>query len=107
MQAELLRVLENGCFRRVGSLKDVSFDARVIAASNLDLKGESTAGRFRLDLYYRLAVIQIDMPPLSERGDDVLLLAQHFIIRGFLALGRIDGRFGYEETERREDARNH
>jgi DNA-binding NtrC family response regulator len=82
LQAKLLRVLEDGCFRRVGGLKDVPFDARVIAASNLDLKGESTAGRFRLDLYYRLAVIQIDMPPLSERGDDVLLLAQHFITRG-------------------------
>jgi DNA-binding NtrC family response regulator len=78
LQAKLLRVLEDGCFRRVGGLKDVTFSARVIAASNRDLKRESNAGRFRLDLYYRLAVIQIDIPPLSERGDDVLLLAQHF-----------------------------
>src|SRR6267142_2891419 len=79
LQAKLLRVLEDGAFRRVGGLKDVNFTARVIAASNRDLKSESDAGRFRLDLYYRLAVIQIDMPALSERGDDVLLLADHFI----------------------------
>ena len=52
---------------------------RVIAASNRDLKTESEAGRFRLDLYYRLSVIQIDMPPLRERGDDVILLAQHYV----------------------------
>jgi two-component system, NtrC family, response regulator AtoC len=79
LQAKLLRVLEDGSFRRVGGVKDVPFNARVIAASNRDLKNESEVGRFRLDLYYRLAVIQIDMPRLSERGDDVLLLAQHFI----------------------------
>ena len=52
---------------------------RVIAASNRDLKSESEAGRFRLDLYYRLSVIQIDMPPLRERGDDVILLANHYV----------------------------
>ena len=52
---------------------------RVIAASNRDLKGESEVGRFRLDLYYRLSVIQIDIPPLRERDDDVTLLAQHYI----------------------------
>ena len=52
---------------------------RVLAASNRDLKSESEAGRFRLDLYYRLSIIQIDIPPLRERGDDVLLLSQHYI----------------------------
>ena len=52
---------------------------RVIAASNRDLKSESEAGKFRLDLYYRLSVIQIDLPPLRERGDDVLLLTDHYI----------------------------
>jgi two-component system response regulator AtoC len=82
LQAKLLRVLEEGSFRRVGGLKDVPFNARVIAASNRDLKRESAARRFRLDLYYRLAVIQLDIPRLSERGDDVLLLAQHFIDLG-------------------------
>src|ERR1051325_8855845 len=79
LQAKLLRVLEEGAFRRVGGLKDIPLDVRVLAASNRDLKAESEAGRFRLDLYYRLSVIQIDIPPLRERGDDVLLLAQHYI----------------------------
>ncbi len=79
LQAKLLRVLEEGKFRRVGGLKDLPLDVRVIAASNRDLKSESEAGRFRLDLYYRLSVIQIDLPPLNERGDDVLLLANYYI----------------------------
>jgi transcriptional regulator with PAS, ATPase and Fis domain len=79
LQAKLLRILEEGAFRRVCGLKDIPLDVRVLAASNRDLKTESEAGRFRLDLYYRLSVIQIDIPPLRERGDDVLLLAQHYI----------------------------
>ena len=79
LQAKLLRVLEEGAFRRVGGLKDLPLDVRVIAASNRDLKTESEAGRFRLDLYYRLSVIQIDLPPLRERGDDLLLLTGHYI----------------------------
>ena len=61
------------------ALKDIPLDVRVLAASNRDLKTESEAGRFRLDLYYRLSIIQIDIPPLRERGDDVLLLSQHYI----------------------------
>jgi DNA-binding NtrC family response regulator len=79
LQAKLLRVLEEGAFRRVGGLKDIPLDVRVLAASNRDLKTESEAGRFRLDLYYRLSIIQIDIPALRERGDDVLLLSQHYI----------------------------
>ncbi len=79
LQAKLLRVLEEGSFRRVGGLKDHPLDVRVIAASNRDLKSESESNRFRLDLYYRLSVIQIDLPPLRERGDDVLGLANHYI----------------------------
>ena len=79
LQAKLLRVLEEGAFRRVGGLKDIPLDVRVLAASNRDLKTESEAGRFRLDLYYRLSIIQIDIPPLRERGDDVLLLSQYYI----------------------------
>lgn len=79
LQAKLLRVLEEGKFRRVGGLKDLPLNVRVIAASNRDLKSESEYARFRLDLYYRLSVIQIDLPPLSERGDDVLLLANYYI----------------------------
>jgi DNA-binding NtrC family response regulator len=79
LQAKMLRVLEEGSFRRVGGLKDLPLDVRVVAASNRDLKAESDTGRFRLDLYYRLSVIQIDLPPLRERGDDALLLAKYYI----------------------------
>src|SRR5499426_3911884 len=79
LQAKLLRVLEEGAFRRVGGLKDIPLDVRVLAASNRDLKAESEAGRFRLDLYYRLSIIQIDLPPLRERGDDALLLTGYYI----------------------------
>jgi DNA-binding NtrC family response regulator len=79
LQAKLLRVLEEGAFRRVGGLKDIPLDVRIVAASNRDLRAESEAGRFRLDLYYRLSVIQIDIPPLRERGDDMLTLAAHYI----------------------------
>ena len=79
LQAKLLRVLEEGAFRRVGGLKDLPLDLRVIAASNRDLKTQSETARFRLDLYYRLSVIQIDLPSLRERGDDVLILTDRFI----------------------------
>ncbi len=79
LQAKLLRVLEEGAFRRVGGLKDLPLDVRVIAASNRDLKTEGEAGRFRSDLFYRLSVIQIDIPPLRERGDDIRVLAEHYM----------------------------
>ncbi|HSL55893.1 MAG TPA: sigma-54 dependent transcriptional regulator [Pyrinomonadaceae bacterium] len=96
LQAKLLRVLEEGAFRRVGGLKDIPLDVRVLAASNRDLKAESEAGRFRLDLYYRLSIIQIDIPPLRERGDDVLLLSQHYIdtIGARLKRNRVTGLSG-------------
>ncbi len=79
LQAKLLRVLEEGTFRRVGGLKDLPLDVRMIAASNRDLKQLSAEGGFRLDLYFRLSIIQIDIPPLRDRGDDVLLLAKYYI----------------------------
>jgi two-component system, NtrC family, response regulator AtoC len=79
LQAKLLRVLEEGSFRRVGGLKDLPLDVRVIAASNRDLKAEGEAGRFRVDLFYRLSVIQIDIPPLRDRGDDIRVLAEHYM----------------------------
>ena len=81
LQAKLLRVIEEGTFRRVGGLKDIPLDVRIVAASNKDLKRTGENGEFRLDLYFRLSVIQIDIPPLRARGDDVLLLAQHYIDR--------------------------
>lgn len=79
LQAKLLRVLEEGSFRRVGGLRDLPLNVRVIAASNRDLKTEGEAGRFRSDLYYRLSVIQIDIPPLRARGDDIRVLAEHYL----------------------------
>jgi DNA-binding NtrC family response regulator len=79
LQAKLLRVLEEGAFRRVGGLRDIPLDVRVIAASNRNLQSESEVGKFRLDLYYRLSVIQIEIPALRERGDDVLILAEYYI----------------------------
>jgi DNA-binding NtrC family response regulator len=79
LQAKLLRVLEEGAFRRVGGLKDIKLDARIIAASNRNLKQESENGNFRLDLYFRLSVIQVDIPPLRDRSDDVLLLANYYV----------------------------
>ena len=79
LQAKLLRVLEENTFRRVGGLKDLPLDVRVVAASNRDLKREAEAQKFRLDLYFRLSVIRVDIPPLRERGEDVLLLANHYI----------------------------
>ena len=84
LQAKLLRVLEDGAFRRVGGLKDLPLNVRIIAASNKDLKKTSDEGGFRLDLYFRLSIIQVDIPPLRERDDDVLLLADHFVQRANL-----------------------
>jgi len=79
LQAKLLRVLEENTFRRVGGLKDLPLDVRVVAASNRDLKAEAEENRFRLDLYFRLSVIRVDIPPLRERGEDVIILANHYI----------------------------
>src|SRR5213075_2742207 len=81
LQAKLLRVLEESTFRRVGGLKDIPLDARIVAASNRDLKKESEAGNFRLDLFFRLAIIQLDIPPLRDRGDDILLLTEYYIAK--------------------------
>jgi DNA-binding NtrC family response regulator len=79
LQAKLLRVLEEGTFRRVGGLKDLPLDVRILAASNQDLKKAGEQGSFRLDLYFRLSVIQVDIPPLRERERDVISLAAHYI----------------------------
>jgi two-component system response regulator AtoC len=81
MQPKLLRVLQERCVRPVGGDEDQPFDARVIAATNRDLEAEVKQGRFREDLYYRLNVVRIEVPPLRARGNDVLLIAQYFLTR--------------------------
>jgi transcriptional regulator with PAS, ATPase and Fis domain len=78
-QAKLLRFLEERAFRRLGGVTDIKVDVRVIAATNQDLEKTVREGRFREDLYYRLNVLRIEMPPLRDRGRDVVLLAEHYI----------------------------
>ncbi len=78
-QAKLLRVIENKSFKRVGGIKDIVVDVRIIAATNKDLKEASGEGTFREDLFYRLKVFPIYLPPLRERKNDIPLLAQYFI----------------------------
>ena len=79
LQAKLLRVLENGKFRRIGGTTDIKVDVRVISATNKDLKAEIAAGRFREDLYYRLNVVPVNIPPLRDRKEDLPLLVEHFL----------------------------
>jgi len=79
LQAKMLRVLEERTFRRLGGLRDIRVDLRVMAASNRMLGDAVNQGKFRLDLYHRLNVIQILLPPLRERRDDIVPLAKHFV----------------------------
>ena len=79
VQAKLLRALQEGRIRPVGADREVSVVCRVIASTNRDLVAEAKAGRFRMDLYYRVAVIRLAMPPLRERAGDILVLAHHFV----------------------------
>ncbi|MBK9070626.1 MAG: sigma-54-dependent Fis family transcriptional regulator [Myxococcales bacterium] len=87
MQVKLLRVLQERVVRPVGSDVDVPFVARVVCATNRDLETDVVEGRFREDLYYRVNVVQVEVPPLRERAGDVLMLAQHI-------LNKIAGRTG-------------
>ncbi len=79
MQVKLLRVIQEGTFKRVGSTEDVTVEVRVISATNKNLDVEVKAGKFREDLFYRLNVIQIHCPPLRERREDIPMLANHFL----------------------------
>ncbi len=87
-QAKLLRVLQDKQIQPLGSSKVVNVNVRVIAATNRDLEQDITAGRFRSDLYYRLNVFPIYLPPLRERGSDIIMLADHFVLKYMKELGK-------------------
>ena len=80
-QAKLLRVIQEREFMRLGGVENIKVDVRIIAATNVDLRRMMEEGRFREDLYYRLHVITVALPPLRERKDDIPLLAQHFLVK--------------------------
>lgn len=88
LQAKLLRVLQDGCFLRIGGNEVIKTDVRIIAATNKDLESLMRQGRFREDLYWRLNVVNIKVPPLRERGDDIDELIQYFIQKFNKELGR-------------------
>jgi transcriptional regulator with GAF, ATPase, and Fis domain len=95
LQGKLLRAIEERTVRRVGGIRDRRIDVRILAATNRDLEREVQRSHFRSDLYFRLAVILLHLPPLRERGEDALLLAEHFLQRFNAKYGkavrRIDG----------------
>jgi DNA-binding NtrC family response regulator len=90
VQAKLLRVLQERRYERVGATTSLEADVRLVAATNRDLERSVAEGRFREDLYYRLAVFRVHLPPLRERGDDVLLLAHHFVRHFGARMGKGD-----------------
>ncbi len=98
-QAKLLRVLEEMTFRRLGGTRDLSVDVRIVAATNKELGDEVERGRFRLDLYHRLDVFHIRVPPLRDRREDILPLAAHFLARFATRMRKPVVRFS-PETER-------
>ncbi len=99
-QARLLRVLQEGEVRRVGATKSKRVDVRLIAATNRDLKQAVADGQFRSDLYFRLNVMEIPLPALRERGDDILELAHALLAKTCLRLNRPPARFAAESLER-------
>jgi DNA-binding NtrC family response regulator len=100
MQAKLLRALQERKVRPLGATQEIPFDARIVTATNRDLEGEVTAKRFREDLYYRINVVRVDVPPLRRRGNDALLLAQYFLDRSGQRSGKNVSRLGRAVAER-------
>ncbi len=99
MQTRLLRVLQEGVYYRVGGSKTVSVDVRIICATNRDIEQEVKDGRFREDLYYRLNVVQIKMPPLRERKEDILVLAEYFLSQLKAERGEVDLHFSKDAVK--------
>ncbi|MBI4501029.1 MAG: sigma-54-dependent Fis family transcriptional regulator, partial [Gemmatimonadetes bacterium] len=102
-QAKLLRVLEDGVIQRVGGERDIKVDVRVVAATNKRLEREVEAGRFRSDLFFRLNVFPIAVPPLRERGGDLPLLVRHFARQAAARAGRAPREFRPDALKRMED----
>ena len=100
LQAKLLRFLEDGVFRRIGEEQEVSVDVRVICTAQDQLYALVEQGKFREDLYFRLNVLSLNLPPLRERGADVLLLAEHFINQACKTLGRSQVKLGRATREK-------
>jgi formate hydrogenlyase transcriptional activator len=103
LQSKLLRVLQDGEFERLGSTETLTADVRVIAATNRDLLASVDDGSFRADLYYRLRVVPIELPPLRERRDDIPLLAWHFVRRHQAGMNKIIRRIPSTITEAMRD----
>jgi two-component system, NtrC family, response regulator AtoC len=78
-QSKLLRFIDHRSFKRVGGAQDIGVDIRIVTATNKDLEDETRGGRFRSDLFFRLKVVSIHLPPLRDRGEDILVLARHFL----------------------------
>src|SRR5882757_7143588 len=96
LQVKLLRFLQEQCIERVGGRQPIPVDTRVVAATNVDLKKAITEARFREDLFYRLAVVVINLPPLRERENDIRLLAQEFLRRAATKIGKSGLTFDHE-----------
>jgi two-component system response regulator HydG len=94
MQAKILRALQERKVRPLGAVQEVPFDTRIVAATNRDLEQAVRAGTFREDLYYRIDVVRIEVPPLRRRGSDALLLARHFLRRAAQRSGKPVERLG-------------
>jgi len=100
MQAKMLRALQERKVRPLGATQEIPFDARLVTATNRDLEGEVTEKRFREDLFYRINVVRVDVPPLRKRGNDVLLLAQYFLERAASRSNKSVTRLGKAVAER-------
>jgi len=98
LQAKLLRFLNDGRFRRVGGDREIQVDVRVVSATHRDLEAMVAARTFREDLFYRLDVLVLEVPPLRERGDDILLLARHFLAQACAQVQRPTCRLSSEAT---------
>lgn len=99
MQVKLLRTLQSGEIQRIGSGRNIKLDLRVITATNIDLREAMTFNQFRPDLYYRISTIVLTIPPLRERGEDILLLAETFLARYNAVLGKLTCSFSDESRQ--------